>query len=60
MVIFANSSIRKRGLIMKRTFRIADWGFRITDVNMCIGSRDAYSKLVDVKELDRIMNHYLT
>ena len=43
---------------MKRTFRIADWGFRITDVNMCIGSRDAYSKLVDVKKLKHIMNHY--
>ena len=43
---------------MAKIDKIEDWGFRITDVNMCIGSRDAYNKYVDIKELNRIMEHY--
>lgn len=43
---------------MGKIDRIEGWGFKITDVNMCIGSRDANSKYVDVKELNRIMDHY--
>ena len=43
---------------MAKIDRIEDWGFKITDVNMCMGSRDANSKLVDVTELKRIMDHY--